>query len=174
MDQALEQNYNKPAKGQGGIIRVTRRKEAVVLHDLIKHEKVQIAQVLRDLCGLVYEDEYTLHHEFSNNTTIADELCIRRIATFMKKQGDPFMRTGSSCGTELQNIITKQKIDRGISTDLLNCIQIGEKAHTQFRSERFEHKSLSLMQPIKRFKKKLKQLILLKWTWRMKLPMLCV
>lgn len=49
MDQALENNYNKPAKGQGGIIGLTRRKETVLLHDLIKHEKVQIAQVFRDV-----------------------------------------------------------------------------------------------------------------------------
>ena len=29
MDQALEKEYNKPAKGQGGIIGFSRRKEAV-------------------------------------------------------------------------------------------------------------------------------------------------
>lgn len=52
MDQALEQNYSKPAKGQGGIIGVTRRKEAVLLHDLIKHEKFQIAQEAVALQGM--------------------------------------------------------------------------------------------------------------------------
>ena len=31
MDQALEQIYNKPAKGASGIIGITRRKEAVAL-----------------------------------------------------------------------------------------------------------------------------------------------
>ncbi|KAJ8892057.1 hypothetical protein PR048_004628 [Dryococelus australis] len=63
MDQVLKQNYNKPAKGHGGIIGVTRKKEPVVFHDLIKHEKVQIAQYLRDLCGLLYEDEYSLQYK---------------------------------------------------------------------------------------------------------------
>ena len=39
MDQALEQYYNKPAKGAGGIIGYTRRKENVALWNLIKQEK---------------------------------------------------------------------------------------------------------------------------------------
>lgn len=103
----------------------------------------------------MYEDEYTLHHEFSNKTTIADELCVRRIVTFMKKQGNPFMTTGSSIRIQLQNIITKQKIDRGTSTYLLKGIQIGEEVPTEFREDRFGNKSLfSLMQPIKTLKKK--------------------
>ena len=36
MDQALEKQYNKPAKGQSGIIGMTRRKEAVCKWNIIK------------------------------------------------------------------------------------------------------------------------------------------
>lgn len=153
MDQALEQNYNKPSKGHGGIIGMTRRKEAVVLHDLIKHEKLQIAQVLRDYCGLVYEDEYSLHHEFSKATTTNDEQCVRRIMIFMEKQGNPFTLACSQSCKELHNIITKEKLNRQRSTHLLNCIQIGEKLHNQFRKERFEEKSLGILEPIKKLQK---------------------
>ena len=42
MDQALEKAYNKPAKGQGGTIGFTRRKEAVAQFNLIRHEKAKI------------------------------------------------------------------------------------------------------------------------------------
>ena len=38
-DQALEQCYNRPAKVSGGIIGVTRKKDAVALRGIIKHKK---------------------------------------------------------------------------------------------------------------------------------------
>ena len=46
MDQALEKACNKPAKGQGGIIGFTRRKEAVAQFNLIRHENAKISSVL--------------------------------------------------------------------------------------------------------------------------------
>ena len=65
MDQALEQIYNKPAKGHGGIIGLTHQKQAVAQRDVIKHEKVCISQFYRKICGFQDEDEYTLHQHFS-------------------------------------------------------------------------------------------------------------
>ena len=44
MDQALEKQYNKPAKGQSGIIGFSRRKEAVCKWNIIKQEKGPIHQ----------------------------------------------------------------------------------------------------------------------------------
>ena len=38
-DQGLEQCYNWPAKVNGGIIGVTRKKEAVALWEIIKYKK---------------------------------------------------------------------------------------------------------------------------------------
>ena len=46
MDQALEKEYNKPAKGPGGIIGITRRKEAVCKWNIIKHEKAHFLKYL--------------------------------------------------------------------------------------------------------------------------------
>ena len=39
MDQALEKEYNKAAKGAGGIIGITRKKESVAKCNIVKHEK---------------------------------------------------------------------------------------------------------------------------------------
>ena len=47
MDQALEQLYNKPAKGAGGVIGITRRKEAVALWNILRHEKEAYTSNLR-------------------------------------------------------------------------------------------------------------------------------
>ena len=76
MDQALEKEYNKPAKGQGGIIGFSHRKEAVAQWNIIKHEKARFAKHLWEVCCLTVEDEYSLHHEFSVTLTEADEKCI--------------------------------------------------------------------------------------------------
>ena len=40
-DQPLEQCYNRPAKVSGGIIGVTRKKDAVALWGIIKYKKDQ-------------------------------------------------------------------------------------------------------------------------------------
>ena len=76
MDQALEKAYIKPAKGQSGIIGVTCRKEAVCNRNIIKHDKAQFTNFLYELCALNYDDEYTLHHEFSKSITDADKHCV--------------------------------------------------------------------------------------------------
>ena len=42
IDQALEKEYNKPAKGPGGVIGITRKKESVAKWNLLKHEKGKV------------------------------------------------------------------------------------------------------------------------------------
>ena len=46
-DQALEQCYNRPAKVSGGIIGITRKKEAVALWGITKHKKDQYVDLLK-------------------------------------------------------------------------------------------------------------------------------
>ena len=67
-DIALEKVYNKPANIKGGM---TRRKEAVALWNLIKHEKDMFVADLSDLCRLSdNDDELNYHHDFRcNNCT---------------------------------------------------------------------------------------------------------
>ena len=50
INQVLEKEYNKPAKGPGGVTGFSNRKEAVVQWNLIKHEKAQFTKFLQDLC----------------------------------------------------------------------------------------------------------------------------
>nr|CAD7587558.1 unnamed protein product [Timema genevievae] len=87
MDQGLKQNYNKPFKGHEGIIGITKRKEAVAQHDLIKHEKLMsigITSITKiDFESLVPTTSSTrLHikrayyqcHQWSNALSAADGL----------------------------------------------------------------------------------------------------
>ena len=61
-DQALEQCYNTPAKVSGGIIGVTRKRDALALWDIIKHKKDQYVHLpeMQDV-----EGELSLHHDFN-------------------------------------------------------------------------------------------------------------
>ena len=45
MDKALEKEYNKVAKGHGGVIGVTREKNVVARWNLIKHEKMKYIKI---------------------------------------------------------------------------------------------------------------------------------
>ena len=60
VDQTLEKEYNKNAKGKGGIIGFTREKKAVAKWNIIKHEKMQYFKFLSDLCNLSSDSEYSL------------------------------------------------------------------------------------------------------------------
>ena len=85
MDQALEKEYNKTSKASGGIIGITKRKEAVAQWCIIKHEKSQILSYLHDLCLLHQSNEYehNIHHEFSEITTRKDQECVHQIVTYI-------------------------------------------------------------------------------------------
>ena len=52
MDQALESKYNKPAKGTSEIIGIRLRKAADGKWNLIKHEKFNYTNLLRQMSGI--------------------------------------------------------------------------------------------------------------------------
>ena len=85
MDQALKKEYNKPAS-LGGIIGISRRKEAVAQWNIIKHEKSKFTKHLRELCCLNEDSEYTVHHEFSQTLAEADEECVEQIVTYIAEK----------------------------------------------------------------------------------------
>ena len=119
MDQALEKEYNKIAKGQGGIIGFTNRKKAVAQWNLIKHEKMQYIKVLQTLCNANQDSEYTLHHEFSKTITESNEKCIEQIQKFISERENPF---DNSCKL-VTNIVTEAKMNSDRAEYLLRCVK---------------------------------------------------
>ena len=61
IDQALEKAYNKPAKGPGGIIGFTRRKESVAKWNLLQHEKAGYTRFVDDLVK-IHDEENILKY----------------------------------------------------------------------------------------------------------------
>lgn len=58
MEQGIDMCYNKPAKGQGDIIGMTRRKEAIALQGIIKHETYSMNMIHRKMSGTKGNYEY--------------------------------------------------------------------------------------------------------------------
>ncbi|KAI9531965.1 hypothetical protein NQZ68_036327 [Dissostichus eleginoides] len=89
-DQALEQCYNRPAKVSGGIIGVTRKKEAVALWGIIKHKKDQYVELLEmkgDVGG-----ELSLHHAFNPSTATKIVMMVQDIEEYLQKVCSPLQQ----------------------------------------------------------------------------------
>jgi hypothetical protein len=148
LDQALEQGYNKPAKSTGGIIGMTRRKDAVAKHDLIRHEKVGISNFHHNFCGIIEESEYELHHEFSKSIATQDQGIITKMIKFISEHKNPFQ---TDCNNEdLFNLITGESIKEEEKMHKLKCLEKGEALYKTFIEERFMHKTKNLFDPIRK------------------------
>ena len=90
MDQALEKEYNKPAKSSSGIIGFTRRKEAVCKWNLIKHERAKYRSFLYTTCQMDEDDEYSFHYEFSKPITESDQKSVASLMNNLMQRRNPF------------------------------------------------------------------------------------
>ena len=93
VDQALEKEYNKNAKGKGGIIGFTREKEVVAKWNIIKHEKMQYFKFLSNLCNLSSDSEYSLHHEYSASSITEDWVHVTDMYLYLKERINLFSST---------------------------------------------------------------------------------
>ena len=109
VDQALESKYNKQARSSSEIIGITRRKEAVCKWGLIKHEKANYSNFLRKISGVDHEDEYSLHHEFSEKLSETDQTYIQQLVVvdYISNRGHPF----DPENTTIKNLVTGGTLD---------------------------------------------------------------
>ena len=144
-DQALEQCYNRPAKVSGGIIGVTRKKDAVALWDITKHKKDQYVHLLKMQEDV--EGELSLHHDFNQSTA-------KKIST-MVQEIDAYLR--QVCGSmlyqdALKNVVTGEIVTE-VNVDLmLRCMKEGSDAYAKFIQDRLRSKTTSIHSTISRMK----------------------
>ena len=84
VDQALEQAYNKPAKGSGGMVGITKRKEAVAKWNIIKHQKAKYTRFIEDVTKVKDYSEYSLHQEFSAAKTKEVERNVKTLYQYLE------------------------------------------------------------------------------------------
>lgn len=61
VDQALEIEHNKDAKGRGDVIGFKKHKDLVARWNIIKHQKIQNFTFLH-VCNISCGSEYSFHH----------------------------------------------------------------------------------------------------------------
>ena len=144
VDQALESKYNKQAKSSSGIIGITRRKEAVCKWGLIKHEKANYCNLLRKISSVNQEDEYSLHHEFSEKLSETDQTYIQQLVDYISNIGNPFDPENST----MKNLVTGATLDAATTSFLLDSVVKGTEAYHKFVKERLDCKSVKLFDKI--------------------------
>ena len=144
VDQALESKYNKQAKSSSGIIGITRRKEAVCKWGLIKHEKANYSNFLRKISGVDHEDEYSLHHEFSEKLSETDQTYIQQLVGYISDSRNPFHPEN----TTMKNLVTGATLNAESMSFLLSSVAKGKEAYDKFVKECLDCKSVKLFDKI--------------------------
>ena len=144
-DQALEQCYNRPAKVSGGIIGVTRKKEAVALWGLIKHKKDQYVDLLKMKDDV--EGELSLHHNFNPSTATKIVRMAQDIEEYLLKVSNPLQDQ-----VKLKNVLTGEIVTNVDVDKLLSCIEEGKASCAKFIDDRLKNRSISIHSTISKIK----------------------
>ena len=144
-DQGLEKAYNHTAKSVGGIIGITRQKQAVAMWDIIKHEKDLYVSFAKETTkGQETRGELdSLHHEFNLNQAQATHGRMQQLVHYIESVSNPFL---SDATNKLTNLTSKEAVE---NVDyLLDCLDHGRRNYEQFLQERFVHKEKGLHEKI--------------------------
>ena len=144
-DQALEQCYNRPAKVSGGIIGVTRKKEAVALWGIIKHKKDQYVDLLKMKDDV--EGELSLHHDFNQSTATKIVGMVQDIEEYLLKVCSPLQDQVALKNVITGEIVTKVNVDK-----LVSCMKEGSAAYAKFIDDRLRNRSISIHSTISKIK----------------------
>ena len=114
---------------------------------------MQYVRWLNELCGLTVDDEYSLHHEFSNATTKKDIESVKSTKKYAASHQDQF---DISLKKNFTNIATGEMLENSKIEYLLNSVEQGETLYKQFVETRLIEHSKPLFDTLtKRNKKEL-------------------
>ena len=108
---------------------------------------------MNELCSLNDNDEYSIHHEFSDSITESEERDIESIRSFLSSSSDIF-----SSGP-LANVVTGIELPKENVEYLLSCYEEGDTSYTSYRQKRLIDCNVKLFDriPKPRLQKKMKQ-----------------
>ena len=148
MDQALEKQYNKPAKVKSGIIGFSRRKEAVCKQNIVKHAKSLFTTSLEKICDINNDDEYSIHHEFSTSRTKTDVSAVTDMVDYIKERANPFTDQNFLPRSFKTGELMKESLVR----NLTKTVEIGDNEYSIYKEERIKSKKVKLLDTIKNVK----------------------
>ena len=148
MDKVLEKQYNKPPKSSSGIIGFSRSKTAICKWNWIKLEKSQCTTLLENICDLTIDDEYLIHHDFSDFRTKEDVSSVDKMTEYIKGRGNPFIDVQE----KPRNFASGKQIEDCQADHLMRAVEIGEKEYADFRENRLDKKNIKLFDTISNIK----------------------
>ena len=152
MDQALERVYNKTAKGEGGVSGFTRRKEAVALWNILKHEKECYTSNMRSEGQRnTLDGETTLHHDYSKSNAKSSSQVVGLIVEYVKKICNPLSKDLN--GEPMRNIVTGKE-DMGAFSFSIYSLDQGHDLYHEYLDKRLIMKTVGLFDTISRNKQK--------------------
>ena len=83
---------------------------------------MQYMKVLYDFSGLLTDDEYSLHHDFSDAVTAQDIKFVENIIDFVEQRNNPFKK--DNCNV-IKNIATGTIISQDTTDLLVFCTEYG-------------------------------------------------
>ena len=118
--------YNRPAKVSGGIIGVTRKKDAVALWETIKHtQKKQYVDLLKKNNDV--QGELSHHHDFSHSTAATIVKMAQDIKGYLLKVYNLLQDQ-----TTLRNILTGENVTDVNINKLICYLKEGHEAYANF------------------------------------------
>ena len=111
---------------------------------MIKHEKANYSNFLQKISGVDHEDEYSLHHEFSEKLSETNQTYIQQLVGYIFDRENPF----DPENTTMKNLVTGATLDAESMPFLLGFVAKGKEAYDKFVKERLDFKSVKLFDKI--------------------------
>ena len=96
--------------------------------------------MLRKISSGDQEDEYSLHHKFSEKLSETDQTYIQQLVDYISDRGNPFDPENST----MKNLVTGATLDTATTSFLLDSVVKGAEAYDKFVKERLDCKSVKL------------------------------
>ena len=149
-DQALEQTINRETKGQGGVIGLTLRKQALTRWLMTRHETAEFADALKTLCQDRSSKNRT-HEELQKSRIVRDEADVQKVVDIINHNQNPFDL--STVPEKLTNIVIGQVASAEVQKSLIGFLNTGVQKQANFMTSRLlETKSKNFWDAEPRFK----------------------
>ena len=108
---------------------------------MIKHEKANYSNFLRKISGVDHEDEYSLHHEFSEKLSETNQMYIQQLVGYIFDRGNPFHPEN----TAMKNLVTGATLDVESMSFLLGSVAKDKEAYDKIVKEHLDFRSVKFL-----------------------------
>ena len=94
-----------------------------------------------DITYTAIQDEYTLHHEFSDSLTKRDTENVKEAVDYIKNRSNPLTTESKD---QMKNLVTEEHISTESIQSSLHCLSFGTELYEEYIETRYINKSKKL------------------------------